>query len=396
MIHIPEGSGALRPARPLALASGILLAAALIWVVALGAPSTQAARGHHQRLHVPQGFLGVLFAPNVFDDRDAGKVADTGIRTMRIGLTWSRVQPQRDGPFNWDATDTMIARLAANEITALPTLSGTPAWIAPQGTTAPVVNQAAKDAWQKFVTAAVRRYRPGGTFWTPAGGTSPFHERCGCGARPVPIPAWQIWNEPNLKHYFTPKPSPKQYATLVKLSRSAIDRADPRAKLVLAGLSGAKGKPGDIDVPSYLRGLYRVRGVKQSFDVAAFHPYAHSIGQMRTKLSQFRKVMQQKRDRRTPLWLTEVGWGSRPPDQFGVNKGLQGQKRMLQRSTKLLLHKRKAWRLQREYWFFWRDPPKSDRRLACSFCDSSGLLKNDRRPKPAYRVFARFAHLQAG
>jgi hypothetical protein len=207
----------------------------------------------------------------------------------------------------------------------------------------------------------------------------------------------QIWNEPNLKHYFTPKPSPNQYAKLVTLSRSAIDRADPKAKLVLAGLSGGNNtKPGDIDAPSYLKQLYRVGGIKQRFDAAAFHPYADSIGELRTKISKFRKVMKRKRDGRTPLWLTEIGWGSKPPDQFGINKGVQGQKRMLLRSTKLLLHKRKAWRLQREYWFFWRDPPKSDRRLACSFCDSSGLLRNDRRPKPVYRVFARFAHLQAG
>jgi hypothetical protein len=208
--------------------------------------------------------------------------------------------------------------------------------------------------------------------------------------------AFQIWNEPNLRHYYTPKPSPPQYGKLVKLSRSAINKAYPKAKVVLAGLSGGNNtKPGDFSAPGYLKQLYRVPGIKQSFDVAAFHPYAQSIGELRTKVSQFRRAMKRKHDARTPLWLTEIGWGSKPADQFGINKGIEGQKRMLLKSTKLLLHKRKAWRIQREYWFFWRDPPKSNRRLACSFCDSSGLLKNNRQPKPAYRVFARFAHLQA-
>ena len=29
-------------------------------------------------------------------------------------------------------------------------------------------------------------------------------------------------------------------------------------------------------------------------------------------------------DRATPLWITELGWGSAPPDRFGINKGLDG------------------------------------------------------------------------
>jgi polysaccharide biosynthesis protein PslG len=400
MIDIPEGSGTRRPERVFAIAAATLLGAALILLVVFGAGSTQAAHGHHQRLRVPQGFLGLIAGPTPFDARDAAKAARTGVRTMRIGLNWSSAQP-RPGPFNWQVSDAMIARLAANRIAVLPTLGSSPSWAAGEGTTAPVANKIARSGWQAFVTAAVRRYRPGGTFWTPgSGGTSPFHDECNCDARPVPIQAWQIWNEPNLSHYFTPKPSPKHYATLVKLSRSAIDRADPKAKLVLAGLgcnasceSRGGGKPGDIEAISYLKRLYRARGIKQSFDVAAFHPYPDTIGEMRTRLSQFREVMKQGRDRRTPLWLTELGWGSDPPG-LGINKGIKGQRRLLLRSTKLVLHKRKAWRLQREYWFFWRDPPKDDR--LCSFCSSSGLLWNDRRPKPAYRVFRRYAHAQVG
>jgi polysaccharide biosynthesis protein PslG len=389
-------SGDSRVKARFALAAVTLLAAGVAWLLVLGAGSTEAARGHHQRLRVPPSFLGVIAGPTPFDSKDAAKVAGVGVRTMRIGLNWSLVQP-RSGSFNWNASDAMIARLAARGIAALPTLSSTPSWVSDKGTTAPVGSQAAKDRWRAFVTAAVRRYRPGGTFWTAgSGGPSPFHAACNCDAQPVPIQAWQIWNEPNLRHYFTPRPAPKQYAKLVTLSRSAIDQGDPNAKLVLAGLSGGEGKPGDIDAISYLKGLYRIHGIKRSFDVAAFHPYAHSIGEMRTRISKFRKVMKSKRDARTPLWLTEIGWGSRPPDQFGVNKGIQGQKRMLQRSTKLLVRKHKAWRLQREYWFFWRDPQKTNRRLPCSFCDSSGLLRHDRRPKPAYRVFSRYAHAQGG
>ena len=58
----------------------------------------------------------------------------------------------------------------------------------------------------------------------------------------------------------------------------------------------------------------------------------------------------------TPLWLTELAWGSAPPDQFGINKGLAGQERLLRDSFKLILKTASAWNVQRLFWFLWRDP----------------------------------------
>ena len=34
-------------------------------------------------------------------------------------------------------------------------------------------------------------------------------------------------------------------------------------------------------------------------------------------------------DGSTPLWLTELGWGSAAPDRFRLNKGLPGQADLL-------------------------------------------------------------------
>ena len=62
-------------------------------------------------------------------------------------------------------------------------------------------------------------------------------------------------------------------------------------------------------------------------------------------------------DGATPLWLTEFGWGSAPPDRFGINKGLAGQAQMLSVSFRMILSNRSAWNLQRLFWFLWRDPP---------------------------------------
>ena len=124
--------------------------------------------------------------------------------TVRISLPWYAAQRRR-GAFTWEPSDTMIARMAAEGITVLPTLAGTPRWVAGKPTTPPVADEEAKDAWQTFVTAVVRRYGRDGVFWrSDAGEPSPFQAQCGCDAPPAPITAVQIWNEPNLRKYFTP------------------------------------------------------------------------------------------------------------------------------------------------------------------------------------------------
>ncbi len=43
----------------------------------------------------------------------------------------------------------------------------------------------------------------------------------------------------------------------------------------------------------------------------------------------------------------------------------------------MLLSNRRAWNVQRLYWFLWRDPASAGG-TGCSFCGSAGLLKNNR------------------
>jgi hypothetical protein len=176
------------------------------------------------------------------------------------------------------------------------------------------------------------------------------------------------------------------------MTRSAIKEADREAEVVLAGLSDGPSAPADIGAARYLKRLYGVHGARRSFDAVAVHPYGRSASGVASVIRLVRETMRDHHDRRTPLWVTEVGWGSAPPDGFGTSKGIRGQRRIVKRTMKMMVHHRRAWRLQRVYWFFWRDPPKSDDRdLPCRICHSAGLLRSNHEPKPAYRVFARIA-----
>ena len=156
---------------------------------------------------------------------------------------------------------------------------------------------------------------------------------------------------------------------------------------MLAGLTGF-AKPRGW---TFLDKLYRVKGIKRSFDAAALHPYAATIGQFGTELKRIRGVMKRRHDGNTALWLTEVGWGSaRHTRRFPLNKGLQGQKRMLRKSFRLVLHKRQVMAHPATVLV----PLARSRAAAtgayCSFCPSAGLLRHNHRPKPAYRAFRSF------
>jgi hypothetical protein len=236
-------------------------------------------------------------------------------------------------------------------------------------------------AWKHFLQAAVNRYGPGGSYWDTV-----YRPRYGADAKPLPIESWQIWNEPNLKKYFAPSPSVEQYARLLQISHDAIKKVDPQARIVLAGMPNYGG----INAWDFLDSLYSGPVTKRDFDAVALHPYARNLDQLRLGIEKVREVMRKHGDRGTPLWITELGWGSAPPDRFGLNKRLSGQKRLLSGSFKLIRRHRNAWKVQRVFWFDWRDPGKREP-VQCSFCASAGLLNHNRSPKPAYHAFKLFA-----
>jgi hypothetical protein len=338
--------------------------------LSLFAPSASAA--------VRSEFFGIVQGPTL-DNQDLQGMESARVRTNRFVLKWGWVQPNRDS-FNWESADRFFGELASHGIRAVPSLWGNPDWVGGSASTPPIGGLAGEQAWRGFLRAMVVRYGPGGSYWTHG-----YRQRYGPSATPLPVQSWQIWNEPNLKKYFTPYPSPGKYARLLQISHEAIKSKDPRARIVLAGMPGH----GDINAWDFLNSLYSVAGIKGKFDAAALHPYARDIDRQRKAIQRFRGAMTQHGDGATPLWLTELAWGSAPKDRFGINKGLEGQDTHLKRSLKLILSHRKAWNVQRLFWFHWRDPQQSQAGT-CSFCGSAGLLRYNRTAKPAYPTFLGF------
>ena len=352
--------GRMRTRRAIVLVSVALVSAALIAPTSAGAVRSE--------------FFGIAQGPPI-SDADLGGIQRAHVRTMRYLFSWASVQPKQCC-FNWGGQDRLMGRLVARGIRVVPALWGSPSW-AERYPAQPPIDKLT--AWQTFLKAFVGRYGPGGTYW-------PHFRTEYPGKAPLPVQAYQIWNEPNLRKYWIPYPAPTQYGKLLKASSTAIKGQYPKAQIVLGGTPGY----GDMNAWDFLNQLYsQVAGVKSYFDVAALHPYASTRDKVKAEIQRFRDVMKSHADEATQLWVTEIASGSAPAADGGLNKGLQGQATMLKRTYKMVLTNRETWNVQRLFWYHWRDPLKSHA-TGCTFCPTAGLLNHDYSPKPALSAFKSF------
>jgi hypothetical protein len=328
---------------------------------------------------VPRGFFGI--APQTpLDDRDFSRMRAGGVETIRLSFSWAAIQRSPRSGYDWSGFDAAMADAAQNRIGILPVLGSSPGWATGNWRRMPVDNARQRRGWAEFVRAAVVRYGPGGEFWAEHGPGSNDPVPA------MPIRAWQIWNEENF-FYFVKPVSPGRFARLLAVTRPAVKGADPRAEIVLGGLFGSprQNLPRAMDAVDFLRVLYRSRGVKANFDAVALHPYAADVTELRRQVEEVRATMARHGDRRSNLYITEMGWGSAfNPQTVAFEVGLRGQARELRSAYGYLLANRGRLRLRQVDWFTWKDAPGF-----CNFCDSSGLFRRgDKfRPKPAWRAF---------
>ena len=210
------------------------------------------------------------------------------------------------------------------------------------------VSGVAGGAWKLFVQAAVARYGPKGSFWAE---------------NPVvpkrPIRTWQIWNEENFK-YFVAQPNPAEYGKLVKLSYAAIKGVDPGAQILLGGLFArpkeallTRKPPLAYFATDFLEQMYKRRPASRSkFNGVALHPYTTRYQELTPDIEELRAVLTHNHDAGKGLWITELGWSSKPPSPTNnFAKGTAGQAAQLKGAFSLLESKQAKWKIQRVFWF---------------------------------------------
>jgi hypothetical protein len=361
------------------LAAAVALAALAAVLGASGPAEAETEEPSSPKPLLPPSAIGI--APQAtLDAHDYEGLAEAGVGIVRAPLNWPSLQAEpgdcKPEPAvdvcNWAAMDELVGNAALSGARVLPVVAGVPEFVSEHASEPPLGGEALR-GWRDFLRAAVRRYGPGGAFWTNEFVRAPFK------GEPQPITEWQVWNEPNGKVHFHPRPSARRYGKLLKVTSEALRGVDPEAEIVLGGMFGSARIP----QPIFLRRLYRVRAIKRHFDAIALHPYAVKIRGLDRQVRRARREARRARDRKVGLWVTELGWGS-GKGGHRLEIGPQRQAARIVNAFDLLGRQRERWNVEGVILFTWQDRRDG---LVCRFCRHAGLFDAVDRSKPAWEAF---------
>jgi hypothetical protein len=317
----------------------------------------------------------------VYDNEPAAfeHVRQAGAQLALTPLRWGTVAPRSepaswdptnpsDPHYDWDQFDVWVTNAVQAGLTPVLQLRGAPLWAQrcpePTDTDAPCKPDPA--ALAAFATAAARRYS-GDYVGLPR------------------VRFWQGLNEPNLSLFFSPQfeggrpVSPALYRKLINAFYFAVKAVDPSNVVLAAGLGPIAVRGLTIGPMRFARHLLCMAGARRPhptrgschggvhFDIFDVHPYTtggptHRGGVDDVELGDLPKLQAllraadragriRGRFRRTPLWMTEFGWDSKPPDPGGLPMKIEV------RWTAEALYR--AWRagVRNFFWYSLRDFP---------------------------------------
>jgi hypothetical protein len=325
----------------------------------------------------PNPFFGVV-GVNFPTQADLNRAAQGGAGTFRIQFYWGNTEPNPGDRF-YATTDQLVAEAARAGITVLPDLSGVPPWISRIGTRPPIYTASQRAAWRSLLTDFARRYGANGAFWA-------LHPEL----PKDPITTWEIWNETNLGGFWGGRPSARGFARLLKISAAGLRAGDPSAQVLTGGVFPFHTIRNTVDMTTYLNALYRVPGVKNSFDALGIHPDSTTPKGVLRWVRVARRIMRRHGDGATPIWVSEFGWvtGGHKLKSSPVKATLGQQASKLTRTYALFQHNAGPLGIARAIWFSYtdHDSPGPD-----FWTDRAGLFTLDGHPKPAWYAYARAA-----
>ena len=303
------------------------------------------------------------FGPGKLDQRLA-TFRRLGVPLVRFTLHWNQIARRRpadpssprDRAYDWRRSDRILRGLHRYGLTPVLTLVGTPAW-ANGGRTPNFAPPRPRD-FRAFARAAAARYP-----W---------------------VRYWLIWNEPNHPLWLRPTKSRIYVEHLLNPGYEGIHSVLPHAQ-VGGGVTAPRGGLGGVAPVTWIHGMAVAHA---KLDAYAHHPYpttpvetpsSHGCVHCPTiTMATIRKllILVRREFGRKPIWLTEYGYQTNPPDTFlGVSPRKQ--------ATLLSLAALRVWRLPRVTMliqYLYRDESILSR-------FQTGLVYADGRPKPSLNAF---------
>jgi hypothetical protein len=321
--------------------------------------------------YLPPGFVGVS-PQNALGHKDFELMREAGIDSVRLPMFWIGIETK--SPLvvrpDWSGFDKEVELAAEDGVRVMPFVWGSPEWVAEEAVELPVKTSFQRWAWQKFLREAALRYGPDGEFWDD-------HTKLDY----LPITHWEIWNEENIVTQ-AKEPNPVEFAKLIRISGRTLHTAQPESKVLMGGLFGRPLQiPPNVASGDFLKRVYQAGNVKPFFDGVALHPYVADAKAMGPELNNFRRIMHDNGDSSTPVYVTELGWGSQSgPTRY--ERGLEGQANQLSIAFEMLSANRVRWKVDGVWWFTWTDEGGT-----CIFCSSAGLLTTHYEAKPSWYRF---------
>lgn len=218
----------IRPSVFFVFTVGLFLAIGAFLPVAMGAKLLP-------RLAIPDGFGVNIHFTGL--PHDLHMISEGGFKFIRMDLAWSRVE-QTKGVYDFKGSGYDSLTLGCEElgIRVLYILDYSNELYESDRS---VRTEAGRKAFADFAEAAAKRYAGKGILW-------------------------EVWNEANIKQFWTPQPSVDDYCKLVEAAASRIRNADPSGQVIAGATSG---------IPfEWLEGCFK-NGLLKWIDVLSVHPY---------------------------------------------------------------------------------------------------------------------------
>jgi hypothetical protein len=366
----------------------------------------------HAAQKMPIGFFddpSFRWSPNRAENLRQASVA--GASVIHTTASWAGIAPTKpanaangdDPAYRLADLDELVFQSGIYGLRVMIDINGTPKWA--NGGKAPNVMPRRLGDLTAFAKMLATRY----------------NGRHGHGT----VGLWSVWNEPNLQLFLTPQFSPSRtvtafktvkgkrvkykktvftvvgpanYAKLFKAAYAGIKSGNSLSKVAI-GETSARGRDKPLSGVSaslapatFAKYLAKVPGLK--FDAWAHHPYPTSPNLPPTQavrypnvvlltMPRFEKDLKTYFHRSVPVWITEYGHETKPPDPRGVSYATQAKY-----AVQALNIAKNDPNVQMFIWFVFHDSAGNPWQ--------SGLYAANNSQKPAYDQFGAVARLIDG
>jgi hypothetical protein len=302
-------------------------------------------------LKIPDGFgVNIHFTG---EPKDLDLIAEAGFKFIRMDFSWSGIERTK-GVYDFEKTsyDALTNGCTKRGIRILYILDYSNRLYESEQS---VRTDQGRAAFAAFAQAAAKRYAGKNVLW-------------------------EIWNEPNIKQFWSPQPGVDDYCKLVEAAAAAIKKADPNAFVVA---------PATSTIPfDWLEACFK-KGLLNWIDALTVHPYRPQSPE--TVIKDYAKLRElitryAPQGKKVPIISGEWGYSNVNWDSSRLSDEKQGQ--YLARMFLTNLHQN----VPVSIWYDWKNDGIDPNEREHNF----GTVTHELKPKLAYLAAKNLSTILAG